>query len=67
MVRSILYWDISVIAEDRIRDLCAQLLTTEGDDEIQKLVLQLKAAIHEHCENLEALATVSYPRADRSI
>ncbi len=67
MVRSILYWDISVIAEDRIRDLCAQLLTTEGDDEIQKLVLQLKAAIHEHCENLKALATVSYPRADRSI
>jgi len=40
-------------AEDRIRDLCAQLLTTEGDDEIQKLVLQLKAAIHEHCENLK--------------
>src|SRR6266850_1644165 len=33
MVGSILYWDISVTAEDRIRDLCAQLLTTEGDDQ----------------------------------
>jgi hypothetical protein len=66
MVGSILCRDISVNAEDRIRDLCAQLLTTEGDDEIQQLVLQLKAAIHEHCENLKVLATVSYPRADRS-
>jgi len=67
MVGSILCWDISVTAEDRIRDLCAQLVTTEGDDEIQKLVLQLKAAIHEHCENLKVLAAVSYPRADRNI
>jgi hypothetical protein len=65
MVGSILRWDISVTAEDRIRDLCSQLLTTQGDDEIQRLVLQLKAAIHEHCENLKVLAAVSYPKTDR--
>jgi len=50
-------------AEQRVRDLCSQLLSAHNDSEIQALVIELKAAIHQHCEDLKALAAVSYPKA----
>jgi len=52
-----------VTAEDRIRDLCARLLTAQDDDEVQKLVTGLKAAIHDHCVELKVMAAVSFPKS----
>jgi hypothetical protein len=57
-------WDTSVTAEDRIRDLCTQLLAAQDDLEVQSLVSQLKDAIHDHCADLKALAAVSFPKGD---
>ncbi len=63
MVRSLFRWGILVTLEDRIRDLCTQLLAAQDDKEIQKLVAELKTAIHDHCANLKVMAAVSYPRS----
>jgi len=53
-----------VTAEQRIREVCSQLLSAQADSEIQALVVELKAAIHQHCEDLKALATISYPKGN---
>jgi hypothetical protein len=55
-----------VTLEDRIRDLCTQLLSAQDDEAIQKLVAELKTAIHDHCSDLKLMATVSYPRAGKT-
>ena len=62
MLASTFCRDVHVTAEDRIRDLCARLLTAQDDDEVQKLVTELKAAIHDHCVELKVLAAVSFPK-----
>jgi hypothetical protein len=49
--------------EDRIRDLCTQLLAARDDEEIQALVSQLKTAIHDHCAELKVIAAVSFPKS----
>jgi len=53
-----------VTAEQRIRELCSQLLSAQADSQIQELLVELKAAIHQHCEDLKALATISFPKGD---
>lgn len=52
--------------EQRVRELCSQLLSAQADAEIQALLVELKAAIHQHCEDLKALAAVSFPKGDGS-
>jgi hypothetical protein len=65
MLRSFFDGEQSVVTpEQRVRELCSQLLTAQADAEIQALLVELKAAIHQHCEDLKALAAVSFPKAD---
>jgi hypothetical protein len=65
MLGSLFRWGIFVTFEDRIRNLCTQLLVAQDDEEIQKLVTELKTAIHDHCSDLKVMATVSYPRSGK--
>lgn len=43
--------------EDRIRDLCSKTLAAP-DDELEPLILELKAALREHAERLRRLAAI---------
>jgi hypothetical protein len=38
--------------EQRIKDLCSQLVSTRDPDEVQFIGEQLRSAIHEHVESL---------------
>lgn len=41
------------MVQDRIKELCSQLLSCSNDDEaVQVIAAQLRDAIHEHIENL---------------
>ena len=47
---------IPVTSEDRIRDLCSQLLAVGDDDEaLDRIVPQLKDALREHLKNLRLM------------
>ena len=41
--------------DDRIRELCARVVSTQGA-EMESTIAQLKAALHEHNERLRKLA-----------
>lgn len=38
--------------EDRIRRLCSQLLATKSDEESGAILIELRAALHQHIERL---------------
>jgi hypothetical protein len=38
--------------EDRIRKLCAQLLTKKNDEDLMATLVELRDALHEHIERL---------------
>jgi hypothetical protein len=38
--------------EDRIRNLCSQLLATKKDEEIEPLLVELREALRQHIERL---------------
>jgi hypothetical protein len=38
--------------EDRIRQLCSQILSAPDDEALNRIIPELQAAMHEHCENL---------------
>jgi hypothetical protein len=44
-----------VTSEDRVRDLCAQALAAENDEALDRIIPQLRAALH------ELMATTEYP------
>jgi hypothetical protein len=46
--------------EDRIRRLCAQLLTKKDDEDLITTLVQLRDALHEHIERLR-LRFAEYP------
>jgi len=50
-----------VSSEEKIRALCARLLAAQDEEEIAEIAVQLKAALHEHCETVRQLARTSYP------
>lgn len=42
--------------EDRIQDLVAEAIATHREEDLDKVVLQLRAALHEHTLRLRKLA-----------
>jgi hypothetical protein len=46
--------------EDRIRRLCAQLLTKKNDEDLITTLVELRDALHEHIERLR-LRFAEYP------
>jgi hypothetical protein len=40
--------------EDKIRDLCTQLLATDNEDELRGMLVELRIALRQHTENLRA-------------
>lgn len=42
----------ATVAEEKIRDLCAQLLQTDDLEALQVIAVQLQTAIHLHIERL---------------
>ena len=46
----------SRLLEDRIRQLCAHAVETKDGDEFAPVIQELKAALHEHSEQLRELA-----------
>jgi len=46
--------------DDRIRELCAQAVTTNDSAELHNILKELRAAIHEHIKRLRKLAA-RYP------
>ena len=48
-------------SEEKIRALCTQLLAAQDEEEIGEIAVQLKAALHEHCETVRQLARTSFP------
>ena len=47
--------------EDRIRQLCSELLATIGDEERRRIVVELREALHLHIEQLRKRFG-AYPR-----
>ncbi len=52
----------AVTLEDKIRDLCAQVLTARDDEAVNQLLPQLREAIHEHCENVRVMVERTLPK-----
>jgi len=52
----------AVTLEDKIRDLCAQVLTARDDEAVNQLLPQLREAIHQHCENVRVMVERTLPR-----
>jgi len=50
--------------EDRIRDLCAQAVAA-GSGDLNPVLSELKAALHEHTQRLRAMAAASTVRSAR--
>jgi hypothetical protein len=51
-----------VTAEDKIRELCfAQVLAAQNDEAANRILPELRDALHEHCEKLRLLVAREYP------
>ena len=56
------YSGISVTSSDKIRDICARIVEAKDDDEtLNRLLPQLREALHEHCDNLRRMVATEYP------
>jgi hypothetical protein len=51
----------SVTAEDKIRELCTQVLAAQNDEAANRILPALRDALHEHCEKLRLLVAREYP------
>jgi hypothetical protein len=49
--------------EDRVRELCAQVAAAKSEAEVNVILPQLQAAIHDHIRYLRALAVEMIPEA----
>ena len=48
-------------SEDKIRDLCIRVLAAEDDEATNRILPQLRDALHEHCERLRLVVAKEYP------
>jgi hypothetical protein len=53
--------DYFVTPEDKIRKLCTQVLAAQNDEATNKILPELRDALHEHCERLRLLVAREYP------
>ena len=56
-----------VTAEDKIRNLCIRVLAADTDEATNKLLPELRDALHEHCERLRLVVSQQYPFQKRDI
>ncbi len=42
--------------DDRIRELCAEVVLAQGTDQLEPILSELKSALHEHIERLRKMA-----------
>jgi hypothetical protein len=50
-----------VTAEDKIRELCTQVLAAQSDEAANRILPELRDALHEHCERLRRVVATEYP------
>jgi hypothetical protein len=50
--------------EDRIRELCAKVITARGCEALQPIHSDLKSALHEHAERLRKTAALKLVRRE---
>jgi hypothetical protein len=50
-----------VTSETKIRELCTMLLASQNDEAANRILPELKDAIHEHCERVRAKVAREYP------
>jgi hypothetical protein len=50
-----------VTAEEKIRELCTRLVASQNDEATNRILPQLRDAIHEHCEKLRLQVAKEYP------
>jgi len=50
-----------VIPEAKIRQLCSQLIAAENDEAANRVLQELRGALHEHCERLRRVVAQEYP------
>jgi hypothetical protein len=53
--------DHFVTAEGKIRELCTQVLAAENDEAANRILPELRDALHENCEKLRLLVARKYP------
>jgi len=53
--------DHFVTAEDKIRELCTQVLAAQNDEVANRILPELRDALHEHCERLRPMVVTEYP------
>jgi hypothetical protein len=53
--------DHFVTAEDKIRELCTQVLAAQNDEVANRILPELRDALHEHCERLRLMVATQYP------
>jgi hypothetical protein len=49
--------------QDRVRELCAQVAAAKTEAEIDAILPQLQAAIHDHIRYVRAIAVEAIPKA----
>jgi hypothetical protein len=50
--------------EEKIRHLCSQVMDAADDEAVNKVLPQLRKAIHDYCENTRQLAVSSLPKIE---
>lgn len=53
--------DHFVNVEDKIRELCTQVLAAQNDEAANKILPELRDALHEHCKRLRLRVATEYP------
>ena len=48
-------------SEAKIRNLCTRLLATQSDEAANAILVELRDALHEHCESLRLRMAQEYP------
>jgi hypothetical protein len=56
-----------VTSDAEIRELCAKVLAAENDEATNRLLPELRDALHEHCERLRLLVAKEYPFQKRAM
>jgi hypothetical protein len=53
--------DYFVTSAAKIRELCTQVLTAQNDEAANRILPELRDALHEHCESLRLRVATEYP------
>lgn len=61
IIRWVSFPDRFVTAEDKIRELCGLVLAAPNDEAANRILPELRDAIHEHCERLRRKVATEYP------